>query len=354
IDRIDFSKLSHVMYAFAIPNADGFINITTIEQHLPKMVSAANSKGAEVSLSIGGWIGSKDISPMIANEKSRSAFIKNAADLADKYGVHLDIDYESPGERSNGDPDNGGTKFDTKHDTDNYLKLLQDLRKELDNRASANGGNKRRTQLSIAAFPHTFLSSDGRTYLNDMTEWAKVVDFVQIMAYDMGSNDPKVIAPHAPFESTDGRTTSSFTQAIDAWTNAKWPANQIVVGIPFYGRSFTAKVDIAKNPNDIYVERSPTIPRGDNDDSENGKPKPPKLKGEFSGVWRYRNLVSQGVLKDANVAGEGWTLGSDKVSKSPFLFNETSKDFITFDSVDSIKAKAAFARKRGIAGVMAW
>lgn len=142
-------------------------------------------------------------------------------------------------------------------------------------------------------------------------------------------------------------------QSIDSWLNAKFPANKVVMGFPFYGRSLTTTVDMTQDPTNIYVTKSDEIPKGDRDDTPWSEPCPGALP-TVSGIWKYRNLRSQNVLTSPTTAGNGWIRYWDAPSQTPWLFNPTTSVFISYDDVESFKIKVDYALQKGLRGAMIW
>lgn len=59
------------------------------------------------------------------------------------------------------------------------------------------------------------------------------------MVYDLTGSWADPPGPNAPLNDTcAGGKTGSVVSALAAWTNAKFPANQLVLGVGAYGRSF--------------------------------------------------------------------------------------------------------------------
>ncbi|KAJ1673108.1 hypothetical protein EV182_005871, partial [Spiromyces aspiralis] len=144
----------------------------------------------------------------------------------------------------------------------------------------------------------------------------------------------------------------SVTQAVEQWLAAKWPAEKLVLGTPFYGRSVIATEDMTKDPDNMYVSKKDDIPQGDQNDaywydSCAGS-------GSLSGVWQYANLRKQGVLTSPTVAGDGWFRYVDKVSQTPWLYNKNTGAFISYDDPDSLTNKAQYAKEKGLKGMMTW
>ena len=60
VSKIDFTKYTHINYAFAIMvkgNTPEWSDPQQVETQLPQLVKAAHAKKAKVLISIGGWSG---------------------------------------------------------------------------------------------------------------------------------------------------------------------------------------------------------------------------------------------------------------------------------------------------------
>ncbi|KAI8873223.1 glycoside hydrolase [Ramicandelaber brevisporus] len=372
--RLDL--LTNIMFAFAIPEEDG--SITLSEQDTSKLDSlvkeAAKSdtsalgkgKPVRVSLSVGGWTHSKHIPKMIASSASRSNFVRNAVDFAVKHNVDLDIDFEWPaGVPGECDSPKG---VDRTRDTENFLLLLRELRKALD---AATGTGENRKLLSLAVATRPFVDREKKP-LKDMTEFAQVVDFVQLMAYDLGEGQASVVA-NAPLkvEGDDRQegNISSVSQAVKSWVDAKFPANQIVLGVPFYGKAIKIEDTGSKSDrsssgggsnkrvfgvedfkkNGLPAKHNGAHPQGDKDDN----------RVPSNGIWKYCNLFEQNLLKAesefrSTSASDDWKIYWDGNTSTPWLANEKDGIMITYDDPASINAKVELAKKNKLAGLMAW
>lgn len=100
------------------------------------------------------------------------------------------------------------------------------------------------------------------------------------------------------------------------------------------------------------VQNSP--PKGDSYDAVYQDPYCSKDPGGLSGIWRFSNLLSQGVLDSPSTAKAPWVRTWDDTSSTPWLFNPDTKIFISYDDPKSIGDKVAYAKSNGLAGVMVW
>jgi GH18 family chitinase len=107
--------------------------------------------------------------------------------------------------------------------------------------------------------------------------------------------------------------------------------------------------------NGLNNTATSTIPRGDSGQSKN------------TAVWRWRNLISQGVLVPQSdptstspatdgvyVGGNRWTSRWDEASESSYVWNNSTAEFISFEDPVSISYKREWAVKKGLQGMMIW
>ncbi|KAJ2321783.1 hypothetical protein IWW52_000521 [Coemansia sp. RSA 2704] len=338
---VDFGKYTHITMAFAIPTSSGTFSFDG-DWFLPQVVSDLHSKGTKVLMSVGGWTGSNYFSTILKSDSTSNTLIQSMVDYVKQYDLDgIDIDWEYPGRLG----DNCNV-FDVANDTPNYLKFLQALRKAFD---SAFGERKKLITLAVRVQPFDINGSP----TSDVSEFAKVVDYANLMQYDINGGWNNVTGPNAPFNfEKDKGLQVSFVSAIDDWTKAGWPASQLTAGIGFYGRSTIATVDMTKDPKNQYQPQSSVVPLGDSEDA----PWYDACAGSTanSGTWQWKHLRDQGVLTSPSTAASPWIRQWDNVSQTPWLFNPSTKQFISYDDPDSIKIKLDYAASKGLAGSMIW
>ena len=74
-----------------------------------------------------------------------------------------------------------------------------------------------------------------------MTPFSQIIDFIEIMDYDIASSPSAGAGPSSPLNDTCAPHTAqlgSAVSAVKAWTDAGMPPDQIVLGVPAYGHSF--------------------------------------------------------------------------------------------------------------------
>jgi len=192
VSAVQYSKLTHINYAFLLPNSDGSLQAIDNASKLQSLVSTAHANGVKVQISVGGWNNGDDsqFETLAANSGSRTAFVNNLVGFVSQYGLDgVDIDWEYP--------DNGAS-------ANNYLALMQQLATQMHSRG----------KLLTAAV----VAYGGASILNGVFDAA---DFLNIMAYDENNYQ------HS--------TYALAVQAVNYWRGRGLPAAKTVLGVPFYG-----------------------------------------------------------------------------------------------------------------------
>ncbi|RKP39621.1 glycoside hydrolase superfamily [Dimargaris cristalligena] len=341
-EQIPYEKLTHINYAFALLTQNYEIKFDT-EWLMPRVVSQAHAKGTKVLISVGGWTGSRFFTPMVASAATRATFINNAVNFVNQFKLDgLDIDWEYPGRLGM-----SCNTFDAQHDTDNFLLLLRELRARFD-REWGGASSAGRKLITLAVRVEPFDGPSGP--ISNAAPFAPLVDFVNVMAYDVYGSWSPTTGPNAPFNA-GGDSNWSFTQAADSWIRAGFPRSKIVMGTAFYGRS--AITNAPMTTNNMFAPKQSAIPRGDQDDGLWGEPCP-GAPYTYSSVWQWRNLRSQGALVSPNQAGAGWVRHWDQQTQTPWLFRAADNTFVSYDDPQSLNIKTNYVRKQNLGGVMLW
>ncbi|WP_025145632.1 glycosyl hydrolase family 18 protein [Pedobacter jeongneungensis] len=200
VNQIQFSKLTHVNYAFVLPNSTGGLQPVENPSKLQSLVSSGHAAGVKVLIAVGGWNNGNDsaFESLAANSTYRTNFTNNMISFVSQYNLDgVDIDWEYP--------DNGSS-------ANNYTLLMQQLSTALHN----NG------KLLTAAV----VSENGGSIQNAVFT---AVDFLNLMAYDGGG------ANHS--------TYNYAVNSINYWQGRGLSAAKTTLGVPFYGRSSSSYLD---------------------------------------------------------------------------------------------------------------
>jgi chitinase len=218
-NSIQYNKLTHINYAFAIPQSNGSIYAVENGAKLQTIVSKAHAVGCKVMIAIGGWSNQgAPLDPVFeslaSSADSRTRFVNDAMYIVNQYGLDgVDIDWEYP---------------DAGASSNNFDALM----------AALSNALKPAGKLLSAAVIGNGGQGDGvsLTTLNRL-------DHLNVMAYDANNYD------HS--------TYNYALQCLSYWSGRGLAKNKIVLGVPFYGRpswsSFATLVSQGADPNaDIF------------------------------------------------------------------------------------------------------
>ncbi|EGG06430.1 family 18 glycoside hydrolase [Melampsora larici-populina 98AG31] len=378
-EQIDYSKYDLIAFAFAIPTEDFSIKFTQDDsiQTLDKLVKYAHGNHTLVCLSIGGWDGSKYFSSAVKTASNRETFANNIIKIAHQHKVDgIDIDWEYPAQ--------AGIADNTVDDNDSTAMLLffHLLRDKLGPSMI----------LSAAVTDYTFLDNHGHRMV-DVKAYAEVLDHILIMNYDY-DDVSETPGPNSPFSNACGdasQPSGNMVSAINAWTDAGFPADKILMGLPAYGYIHYASITkmIHRRHNEIsprtrfqqYTAQSnhqlhrrqnactvssvncqiDSFLENQKDDEIDSLGKAGNLKDYSGPQITFHDLFKWGVLaknitnsKIEIMAINGYKLGWDTCSSTPYAFNEATQTVVNFDDTRSIAIKSAYALKVGIGGVGFW
>jgi chitinase len=312
-DKIDVSKLTHINYAFANIGSDYKITLGYPDVDPANLIKLAALKRSNPNLklliAVGGWSWSARFSDAALTDASRTVFADSCVDFIVKYGMDgVDIDWEYPV--------SGGlsTNIHRPEDKYNFTLLMQKLREKLDARGAIDGKE----------YILSFAGAAGTWYLNNIqaVQLAQCVDFVNIMTYDLhGSWDTHTDLNAPLFDNSDlsPQYKGSVDQSIQAWLQTGFPAEKIIMGVPFYGHIYKA---VTNSNNGLYQT--------------------------YSGAASisYANIAAN------YLNSPGYIRYFHSESKVPWLFNGTN--FISYDDEATMRLKASYITEKGLGGAMIW
>ncbi|XP_033321130.2 acidic mammalian chitinase [Megalopta genalis] len=308
ITSLNVKLCTHVIYAFVEVKANGEFIMPQDVSDLVQFTKYVKSHGAKALLSVGGASeNSKTFSNIAANPASRSQFVKSALHHVQMHNFDgLDVDWEYPNQ-------NGGMKADK----NNFVTLLRELK---------NAFASHHWLLSAAVAAEK--GSASQSY--EIREVAAQLSFINVMTYDFngywsgytGMNSPLYASPK------DGDNQLNVNASIHYWLSQGAPANKIIVGVPFFGMTFTLK-----NSKDHGVH-APTSGPG--------------IKGPYTndkGNIGYNEMC-------VDLKKGGWTVVWDRKEDVPYAYK--GNQWVSYDDPRSIKQKAAYAKHHNLGGVMIW
>ncbi|KAG1848151.1 glycoside hydrolase family 18 protein [Suillus tomentosus] len=348
LSSVSWNKYNTLYYSFAETTRDvTSLSLTDSDgELLPQFVSEAHAHGVEAHIAMGGWTGSIWFSSNLASAKNRTAFVQTVVDFASKYNLDgVQFDWESPNNQGI------GCNTISVNDTANFLAFLQELRQ--------NPKAKKLT-LSSAVGLGPFFDAAGHP-LTDVTGFAKVLDYVAVMNYDVWGSWFPTVGPNAPLNDSCAASANqqgSAVSAVKAWTDAGMPANQIVLGVAAYGHSFSVPPSDAFESHTKKLAAYPAYnasnqPLGDAWDNT-GSVDVCGVYEAQGGTFNFWGLIDNGFLTERGVPADGIYYRYDTCSQTPYVYNETSQVMISFDNVRSFAVKGKYIKDTKLRGFAMW
>jgi chitinase len=193
------------------------------------------------------------------------------------------------------------------------------LRVKLDAASAAQGrSGDERYVLTIASADQEYFEH------TEMDKLHVYLDWINVMSYDFFNSLTPTTGHHAGLY----RAATAMPSDRDADASVKQhlaagiPAEKIVLGVAFYGRGFAGVKPVGNGLRQPYES--------------------------FEGEHSYSELA------DKFIGREGFVRYWDDRAKAPYLWNNASRTFITYDDPQSIRIKAEYVKAHHLGGMMFW
>ena len=349
LTKMDFSKITHLNFAFANLNADG--SVVVGDEWIDTQITSGvygdmgfNWEDAEAGMaghfgalkkikeqypdlktliSIGGWTWSKNFSDVAADASKRAVMAKTAVDFCVKYGFDgVDIDWEYPVE-------GGDNITHRENDGENYVLMVKAIREALDIQGTKDG---KKYYLTIAAGCNP--SFPANAHINELMDY---LDWINLMAYDFhGAFDPKTNFNAPLYLSPEDTTGSAFNidSSVKAFIEAGVDPKDMNLGLAFYGRGW---INVNASGEDcLYHDGSSTT-----------------AAGTDLGTWEGCSFDFWDIQENY-IGKRGYIRYWDDYAKIPYLYSEQTKTFISYDDEESIGIKLDYIKNMGLGGAMYW
>lgn len=322
-----------VYYAFAIPNLDGTLSIN--ETYIDR-VMALKAYGIRVTFVIDGANSGalKNLVRVCDNQKTRATFIQNICNMLINYGFDgVDIDWEFPGTLSS---QSGFEKYTTAVDIRNMNALLTELRAKM-NEMQADGGTP---YMLTVATPPTYWGTDRFDYVTINN----TCDYVNMMSYDLNKTNQTSHLTHVHIPANNYSYQFSCEYGINYYSSLGLDKSKIILGAAGYGKAYKVTGTVNMNVTCPALGVAATL-------------------GQVQGyglalqsvTWASGTIYYHGImtLKQSGNFKEYTEYNNGKVVGS-YLYSQTDKYFITYDSETSLIAKCDLAKQYPGMGIMMW
>uniref|UniRef100_A0A914H9C2 GH18 domain-containing protein n=1 Tax=Globodera rostochiensis TaxID=31243 RepID=A0A914H9C2_GLORO len=290
-------KLTHLILAFSVPDAQGNLSpLTSVQAQTLTTGKSANS-ALKVLIAIGGGgFNASIFTSLTSNNGTRQEFIAKIVSFLKSNGLDgANIDWQFP----------------TVNDKANYVAFLHEL-----NMALPSGA-----LLSIASAASAFYLDPGF----DLAGIATAVDFINVMCYNYyGGWSTESTGPNsALYQGTNADPSDSLNTnwtIVYHLTKMNDP-EKLNLGVPFYGKYW----------NNV------------------GAP----LNGD--GLWRQLGTYGTELAwRDLGNNSDLTKMSYHKTAKTPYIYDASSKIFLTFDNPQSLEDKLQYVASQKIGGTMIW
>ena len=298
IAEIEWSGLTHIAMAFYLPQSNGSLNLSGGDDTLAtKLIAAAHASGVKAMASIGGSDSQTGFQQATASAMV-ATFASNLAKLIDLGYDGIDIDWEPM----------------AKSDEPAVIDIANRIRKA--------------KPAALLTIPIGEINVNMPPDLSGFATIAAAYDQLNIMSYGQAGAWQGWKSCHSSaLYHTDSATPTSIDSTVKLYLAANVPARKLGIGVGFYGLCYTSPVtapDQALGGSAIVAN---------------------------DGTMSYANILANYYSASARK----W----DDLAKVPYLTFSSPHapdncTYISYDDEQSIAEKGAYAKAKGLGGVIQW
>ncbi|OXA44044.1 endochitinase [Folsomia candida] len=289
----------------------GYQRFTDLKKRNPKL---------KALLAVGGWgEGGKKYSQMASMVERRNSFVRSVVEYISEYNFDgFDLDWEYPGAM-----DRGGNMADK----DNFLSLVEELRAAFD---AVNPSWELTAAVPIAKF-----RLDEGYHVFDL---CRILDAIHVMSYDLRGNWVGYADVHSQLRRREeidkwGYELLNFEDGYQLWENYGCARDKLIVGVPFYGRSYVLG---DPNNNGLGAHIVQWVGGGD--------------PGPLTNATGFMGFLEICLYQLTDPIG--WAKKYDPIGEVPYTHR--ANQWIGYEDVDSLKIKMNWIKAKGYGGAMVW
>ena len=345
VDDIPWDKVSQINHAFfeitndfKIQTTDSYADFECADfKHSPEWGEGLaghfgeyqyyKSKYPDVKIviAVGGWTRSDKFHAAASTEQNRKTLAQSMVDTMKKYPFidGIDIDWEYPTETRAPEDQYDRGSVGGPEDKHNFTLLLKTIRETFDQ----NGMKDKLLTVAVSA-------GESKIHNTEPDQYAQYVDAIGVMTYDFAGDWDDVTGHLAGLYHNPEDTTRPKFDTDDAMKiyseEYNVPKSKLYAGSPLYSRGWG---NVAPGPN------------GDGLFQPGNK----NFTGNLGTGGQYSWYDIKNIEKTA-----GWVKYRDPIAKVPYLYNSSTKQFLTYEDETSLQDRINYINDNGYGGLIVW